>query len=190
MSARVIAMSCTLLAAACSATVTEAPHEPRGGRVRIVSLTVPPPTEGQRLTMNVASDRGEDFELSSSTFMGGWTTGAWGFTAYLSPAQRVLAVAIAGPVESKVNQVGTEQSGTHARFVDAMTYSRDEALFVSTSGTLTVTEVEMTGPAGAETVIVSGAFDIQLSNEGATQASPAAVLQVFGTFNDIVIPPW
>jgi hypothetical protein len=185
MSARLIARTtCLLFGMACGAKAPET-APPRGELVEITSLTVP---GGPRLSADVTTEQGDVSGFSPSTFIGGWTTDAWGFEA-IHPPTRVLAVAIEGTVQEGVHPIGADASGTHARFVDHLVYSEDEALFASTSGTFTVSGVDVSGSAGAQTFTVSGSFDIHFSNAAAAQASPEAILQVAGTFDHIVLPP-
>jgi hypothetical protein len=150
--------------------------------VEITSLTLAS-RDGPWLTANGTSEEAEAFEFSPVTFLGGWSESAWGFEAIDTPT-RILATAIAGPVTSTTHQVGAEASGTFARFVDGVTYTEGDALFISTAGTLTVTHVEATGPAGAETYIVDGAFDIRFAND--TSGAPHLV----GSFGNIVLVPY
>jgi len=184
---------CSSLGVACSAGSTDASHAPpRGDLVEITSLQVPTQTpDGPWLTANVTPEDGEAFVFSPSAFLGGSSASAWGFEAVAPPA-RALSVAIAGPVEAKIHRVGTEASGTFGRFVDAVTYDKNEAIFYSTAGTLTVTRIASTGPTGAETYAVDGAFDIRFSNDGPTQLQPPAGggTRVVGTFGNIVLQPY
>jgi hypothetical protein len=145
-----------------------------------------PPPEGPWLTAEVTPEIGHSVVFTATVFQGGWTDTTWGFEAIAQPP-RILTFAVAGPVTLTASVLGSLDSGTAGRYADSVGYSGADALFQSTSGTLTVTRLESSGSTGTVTHTVDGMFDAFFANDPSAGGTGTHIV---GSFGNVALPPY
>jgi hypothetical protein len=181
--------ACVAVLGACSA---DAPREDHGAAGDAVGADDAESTdssgahEGPWMSVKVIQESGGIYYFTPMIFFGSWTESAWrleAIDATVGPAGlRVLDFTIAGPMALTSSAMGSDEvSGTFGSYTDAVTYVGAVIFFETTSGTLTLTRLDVSAAAGAETKTVNGEFDVHWASQGLYGLEP----HMIGTFGNI-----
>jgi hypothetical protein len=144
--------------------------------------------EGPWMSVKVIQESGDVYYFTPTDFLGSWTESSWTLEAFdgtVGPGGlRVLDFTIGGPMAVTSSVIGREEvSGTFGVYADFVTYVGAVLFFETTSGTLTLTRIDVSVASGRETRMLYGEFDVHWASVGLVGLEP----HMIGTFGNIDI---
>jgi hypothetical protein len=104
------------------------------------------------------------------------------------PSGALLGIAVPGSGRGTYT-ITTRDEGHFSDFEDTTTFSEEEGLFTSTSGTLIISRWQDTEFTEEESWYADGTFDITYTNESDDNPNPPITLEAVGEFANVVMGP-